>query len=325
MNIVYIPSGYPLVYEYFDRAIKKVLQETYQNYTIVHPQQLKDTLQSNESNFPFFAFTLLGNHLSPRTIDLLKKNKIELAVWLTEDPFYIDQTIKEIRDYDYVFTVDSGALKKYRSLGFTHVYHLPLGTDPTIFTEEYSDARYNSDVLLVGYPYPSRVQLVEFLLKFGDFEITVIGKQWHNLLSKKFRTHPNLKTYNVWLEPEEIAKFYNGAKIVLNPHRSSSFSHNQNRENIENESMNNRTFDIAVCGAFQLIEDVADLRNFFSEAEMVSYTGLEDCLEKVEFYLREENIRKSVAAIVRNKVLNEHTFQNRINKILNMIQKQAAL
>lgn len=321
MNIVYISSGYPLVYEYLDRAIKKVLQKEYQNYTIVHPKQLKNTQPFNNIKFPLFAFTLLGNRLSQQTIDFIKKNKIQLAVWLTEDPYYIDQTIKDIKHYDYIFTVDSGALKKYRSLGFTNVYHLPLGTDPTLFTKKQSDPHYNSDVLLVGYPYPLRVQLVEFLLKFGDFKITVIGKQWHNLLSKKLRTHPNLKVYNVWLEPEEIAKFYNGAKIVLNPHRSSSFSHNQNRENIKNESINNRTFDIAACGTFQLIEDVADLRRFFSEEEMISYANLKDCLEKIVFYLQEVEIRQRIAAKARTKVLNEHTFQHRIEEILHLVQQ----
>ncbi|MCJ7841373.1 glycosyltransferase [Lederbergia sp. NSJ-179] len=321
MKILYISSGYPMIYHYLDRNIERALHYASQKCILFQPHESIDQLESilNEEEAPQFSLTLLGDHLSKQARNLLSDYHMKQAVWLTEDPFYIDQTIQRIFDDDYVFTIDSGAQKEYLSAGFSHVYHLPLGTDPTTFARMQVDNRYQSDVLLVGYPYPSRVQLVEFLLRNGSFPITVIGKQWYNRLAKKYRKHVNITLYDQWLEPEEIAKFYNGAKIVLNPHRHSGFSFQQNRRNIRNETINNRTFDIAACGAFQLIEELPDLRLFFSEDEMISYQDHRDCLEKIYFYLTREQIRRRVGVQVQKKVYNKHTFQHRIETIMDIM------
>lgn len=316
--MIYIPSLYPLIYDYLDRAIVQSLREIQGQVNVVHPRDIFSTMNSIKS--PHIAFTLLGDHLPQQSIDQLKNLNIKLAIWLTEDPFYIDETIHKIHQYDYVFTVDLGAYKKYRALGFEHVYHLPLGTDPSIFMPMKTELYYCSDVLLVGYPYPSRVQLVEYLLEHGEFSITVIGNHWINRIPKRFRHHPNLTIHNKWLDPTEIAKFYNGTKIVLNSHRSSLLPFNKNKENVINETINNRSFDIAACSAFQLIDDMRDLRNYFSEEEVISYKNQRDCLEKINFYLKDSILREEFATNARKKVMQEHTFKHRIESILKTVK-----
>ncbi|MFD2879981.1 hypothetical protein ACFTAO_34770 [Paenibacillus rhizoplanae] len=59
---------------------------------------------------------------------------------------------------------------------------------------------------------------------------------------------------NTWVQPETAAKFYNGAKIVLNIHRPSAEKYNRNQSGIIATSINNRTFDAASCEAFQLTD-----------------------------------------------------------------------
>ncbi len=234
-NILFIPSGYPLIYHYLDKNIEEALYSTGQKYIRFHPKEPIERLQTilSSNNSPVFAFTLLGDHLSDPVYDLLKHSSIKLAVWLTEDPYYMDRTLQKIQKYDYAFTIDLGAYRTYLSVGFSHVYHLPLGTDISIFTKQEVEPIYQSDLLLVGYPYPNRIRLIEFLLENGTLPITVIGKQWHNQLSKKFRNHDQLNLYDQqWIEPEKVAKFYNGAKIVLNPHRPAKFLSNENKRGI---------------------------------------------------------------------------------------------
>lgn len=315
--MLYVSSGFSKIYQYLDRTIEKVLQQFCNKCILFQPEESIQRLQAilHDHDRPHWALILLGSHFSKQASDLLRKHNVKQAVWLTEDPYYMDKTLQDIHLYDYVFTIDSGAYKVYRSAGFSHIYHLPLGTDPSIFTRQKVDFPYQSDVLLVGYPYPSRIQLIEFLLQNGTFSITVIGKQWHNHLSKKFRRHDQLCMYDQWMEPEGVAKFYNGAKIVLNPHRQANFS-----KGVMNETINNRTLDIAACGAFQLIEDLPGLRSYFSEEEMISYQYPKDCLDKIHFYLEKEEIRQQFADRAQKKVCNEHTFQHRIETMLDLME-----
>ncbi|MBP1917368.1 spore maturation protein CgeB [Lederbergia galactosidilyticus] len=317
MNLIYVSSMYSKIYQYLDRNIENVLLQFCDKCILFQPEQSIQRLQAilNEHDRPLWALILLGNHFPKQASDLLRKHNVKQAVWLTEDPYYMNKTLQNIHLYDYVFTIDSGSYNAYLSAGFSHVYHLPLGTDPSIFTDQEVDSSYHSDVLLVGYPYPSRVKLVEFLLENGTFPITVIGRQWHNQLSKKFRRHDQLCMYDQWMEPEIIAKFYNGAKIVLNPHRQVNFF-----KGIKNETINNRTLDIAACGAFQLIEDLAGLRSYFSEDEMISYQDREDCLEKVSFYLDKKDLRQHIADSAQKRVCHEHTFRHRVETILDIMK-----
>lgn len=322
MKLILIPSGVPFIYDYLDRSIECALfKHTSKPPIVVNADTFNDKLSMKPTEHPAVALAILGDQLSQSTIKKIKDLNIQLAVWLTEDPFYIDRTIQAIQDYDIVFTIDYGAYKKYVSEGFSHVFHVPLATNPTIFHKSSVETQYENEVLLVGAPYPTRVQLVQYLLKHGDFQITVIGRHWHNRIPKKLRKHPNLSIINQWLDPKSIAKYYQGAQIVINAHRQSMFALNQNRENIKNETVNNRTFDIAACETFQLIENLPDLRSSFTEDEIIAYNDFNDCLDKINFYLKEVDLRNQIAHKAYLRAHQEHTFQQRIQDIMNLIQK----
>ena len=86
------------------------------------------------------------------------------------------------------------------------------------------------------------------------------------------------------MEPSIVADFYNGANIVLNTHRPFNLKQNQNRLGIEGKTINNRTFDVAACGSFQLIEFKEDLPNHFIEdEEMVSFRSDQELLKKIDY------------------------------------------
>lgn len=112
---------------------------------------------------------------------ILKKSGIKLACWMTEDPYYFDKTIQVINRFDYIFTIDTGSLKHYQSV-HSNAYHLLLGKDPTIFKPRLVEHAYKSDLLLVGYPYPTRVNFIHFLKKNTNYQIALIGTGWRNRL-----------------------------------------------------------------------------------------------------------------------------------------------
>lgn len=125
---------------------------------------------------------------------------------------------------------------------------------------------------------------------------------------------------DTWMNPELVSYFYNGANIVLNPHRSHNFLLNQNTSGIISESINNRTFDIAACGTFQLIEEKPNLRSFFTEEKMISYQDYEDCLCKVVTYMNDEKKREIIAQKGQKIVIGQHRFRQRVKEMMKIIQ-----
>ncbi|MED2628857.1 DUF3880 domain-containing protein, partial [Bacillus thuringiensis] len=166
MKLLYITSGYSKIYQYLDQSIQSTLINQNFEWLAVQPSELIQQLDFITTTFhPNIVFTLLGNHLPQKAIQYFKKSNIKLAVWLTEDPFYIDTSLLLLNNFDFIFTIDSEALKYYTALGYTNVYHLPLATNIEVFKPHLKNLKYKSEVLFIGYPYPNRVKLIQFLLE----------------------------------------------------------------------------------------------------------------------------------------------------------------
>jgi spore maturation protein CgeB len=218
-----------------------------------------------------------------------------------------------------VFTIDTAALKVYKEAGHNKVYYLPLGTDPGIYHPTASQRQYESDICLVGYPYPDRIKIIQYLLEQTNYSIQVVGGQWDNKLLKSKRSS-KLSIHSHWIPPAIAEHYYNSASINLNTHRPFQLKQNKNVKAIMNQSINNRTFDIASCGAFQLLEYKPDLHLHFADGEeIISFKSYEDLLKKVKYYMSHAEERKNISDQTREKVLSNDTFIHRLNEMFNKI------
>ncbi|HDX9511384.1 TPA: glycosyltransferase [Bacillus cereus] len=321
MKLLYITSGYSKIYQYLDQSIQSTLINQNFEWLAVQPSELIQQLDFITTTFhPDIVFTLLGDHLPQKAIQYFKKRNIKLAVWLTEDPFYIDTSLLLLNNFDFIFTIDSEALKYYTALGYTNVYHLPLATNIELFKPNQKNSKYKSEVLLIGYPYPNRVKLIQFLLEKTPYHYTIIGQHWRNKLLKKWKNHRRIKIIEGWIPPQEVALYYNNASLILNPHRSHLFPQNKNKNKVKNNTINNRAFDIAACQGFQIIEEKPDLSSFFNKDEIVSYNSFEDCLNKLSFYLNDAISKRLMVEKIHARVISQHTFYERIHFITTTIQ-----
>lgn len=321
MKLLYITSGYSKIYQYLDQSILGTFIDQNSEWLAVQPSDLIQQLDFIITTFhPDIVFTLLGNHLPQKAIQYFKKRNIKLAVWLTEDPFYIDTSLPLLTNFDFIFTIDSEALKYYTTLGYTNVYHLPLATNIDVFKPSLKNIKYKSEVLFIGYPYPNRVKLIQFLLEKTTYHYTIIGQHWRNKLLKKWKNHRRIKIIEEWVSPQEVSLYYNNASLILNPHRSHLFPQNKNINRVKSNTINNRTFDIAACQGFQIIEEKSDLASFFKKDEIISYNSFEDCLNKVSFYLDDTISKRLMVEKIHTKVITHHTFHERIHFITNILQ-----
>ncbi len=320
MRILYIPSGFKRIYEYFDNSIIKELAILKHEVKSFNALLGLDHLQSIVRSFrPNLVLTMVGIKMPTKIITWLREQGIPTAIWFTEDPYYIDRTLKLLPYYDIVFTIDTAALKVYQDNGHKQCYYLPLGANPLVYHTDNSTTEKKYDLCLVGYPYPDRVKLIKLLLQKSAYTVLVVGAKWDQYL-KSHKQNRNLFINNNWVAPNKVVQYYHQSKIVLNTHRPFDLKENQNSLLIINESVNNRTFEIACCGAFQLIDHKTNVSTYFDKGkEIVSFQNDDDFLEKVNYCISHTKERMKIAKNANEKALKEHTFSQRIKQMLAFI------
>jgi len=87
------------------------------------------------------------------------------------------------------------------------------------------------------------------------------------------------------------------------------------------KTVNQRVFDVPLCGGFLLTDRQEDLLELFADDEVALYESSEDVADKARYYLANPAIRASIAARARKRILNEHTYRHRMGSMLDMVFK----
>ena len=260
---------------------------------------------------PDLILALAQAPLTPESISTLKKLNIPIAFWFVED----FRTLKYWRDvasfYDYFFTLQRGEfIDELLSIGAKNSYYLPQGCLPSVH-KEISLSRddvdqYSADISFMGAGYYNRVQSFPRLLNH-DFKIW--GTEWalESLVGSR------VQNKNKRVDPFDIVKIYNAGKINLNLHSSTSHE----GVNPVGDFVNPRTFEIAACGGFQLVDERSELADLMAPGiEVATFSSIDDLCKKVNYYLKYEDEARSIAAKGKTKVLKEHTIQHRMHEML---------
>ena len=81
-----------------------------------------------------------------------------------------------------------------------------------------------------------------------------------------------------------------------------------------------RVWDVLGAGGFLLTNYQAEIGYYFEDGkDLVCYEDIGDLVEKADFYLKHEELRKSIALNGHEKVKKYHTYDERIKKMLNII------
>lgn len=260
---------------------------------------------------PDLILALAQAPLTPESISTLKKLNIPIAFWFVED----FRTLKYWRDvapfYDYFFTLQRGEfIGELLSIGAKNSYYLPQGCLPSVHKEinlSRDDIdQYSADISFMGAGYYNRVQSFPRLLNH-DFKIW--GTEWalESLVGSR------VQNKNKRIDSFDIVKIYNAGKINLNLHSSTSHE----GVNPVGDFVNPRTFEIAACGGFQLVDERSELADLMAPGiEVATFDSIDDLGKKVNYYLKYEDEARSIAARGKKKVLKEHTIQHRMHEML---------
>ena len=274
---------------------------------------------------PQLVLVFHGAFLSARLVEAIKRMGCKTALWVADDPYEIDNALIYAGVYDYIFTVDAATAPIYKRFGSNNVFHLPLAAYPPLHHRKVVSSKYRSDVCFIGSAFYNRLELFDEIADYlSTLNLKIIGQWW-----EKLRSFSKLKPFIIekLVGPAEAACYYNGAKINLNLHRASDTEayFEGNKFKIKAVSPNNRTFEIAGCGAFQLADNQRqDLGKYFRIGEEIEiFEDANDLVEKIEHYLNDSKKRERMSQNAQKRSYEEHTFRNRLEFLLDTIGTEA--
>lgn len=318
IHVLYVTAGIGVPYPALDQAVIDALEGLVQGVSVANPSD--DIVSIARKVKPDLVLVLNGVVLTAEKVDKLRRRGFKTAVWFTDDPYYTDWTISIAPRYDYVFTLELNCLPFYRKLGCKNVYYLPFAVNPGAFHPKHVPTSYQSDICFIGTAFWNRVKLIDQLAPILMNRKVVIAGWWWDRLQNYSNLSSQIKLGD-WMSPEDTASYYNGAKIVINLHRSiDDDTINVNSRKIEALSVNPRTFEISGCATLQLSDIRQDIDNLYNAGtEIATYVTDKDLVEKIDYYLTHEEERQRVALGGLMRTRRDHTYQKRLSSMLSII------
>ncbi|WP_022662897.1 CgeB family protein [Paucidesulfovibrio longus] len=265
---------------------------------------------------PDMVLALAQAPLTRQVLKRLRNDHVVTAMWFVEDfrLFTYWKTFAPLYDVFAVIQKDQ-IFDELKAIGQENVLYLPLAAQPDFHRPlELSSVerrKWGSDVSFMGAGYPNRRLAFRELLGF-DFKIW--GSDWDgdHVLA------PYLQMGGARVSSEECVRIFNATKINLNLHSSVHVEQLVSR----GDFVNPRTFEVAGCGAFQLVDERSLLPESFRDDEMATFTSLEDLKEKIAYYLSRPEEREATAQRGRERVLAEHTYAHRMASLVEFTARQ---
>lgn len=202
--------------------------------------------------------------------------------------------------------------------GYKH-YTIPLAADKTVLKLVY-DQKFKADISFIGTLLPEKRRFFKehvYPLR-KSYDVRLYGQDW--TLYQRIRgwiqrggqyfNIPYLRDFNKpKLQLEDEAKIYNSSVISINVH--------EDYQKKYGGDCNERTFKIPLAGGFEITDDVACIRKYFKEGEeIIIAKDKKDWFEKIDYYMKNPEKRLAIIEAGRRRVLAEHTYHNRVERIL---------
>lgn len=316
LKVLYVPQGFPAI----DQGVSEALRMSVGELQIADPKRMLELAAAMK---PDLVLVLNGLHVFPadhlQQIDAIRGLGVRTAIWFADDPYFTQQTVQIAPHYDWVLTHELAAADFYHHLGCANVHYFPLGVNPGVFRPMAVAPEYRSDVCFIGQGFWNRIELFDTVAsRLKKHRVVIAGGLWDRLKHYQI-LKPNIK--DGWMPIEESVQYYNGAKIVINIHRTTDpLSDNKNTYRLPGKSINPRTYEITACGTLQLTDIRDDLPLYYRPGlELETFRGPEELMGKIEYYLSREDERRRIALRGMMRTMREHSYIDRIQKLLELL------
>lgn len=182
--------------------------------------------------------------------DAIAQLKGHKLLWTMEDPYESDVTFDMLPVFYYVFTSDENTAAALKKEGTGNkIFFVPHACNPKVHRPEFVTWQYRGDSLFVGNAYPSRLKYFAAQAEeFKDKLVTIIGVGYRGLDG-----YQHQRLIHGHISEDEMVRYINGHRIVINLHRQNADLDMANSRKIEASSFNNRYYEVMACGTKQLV------------------------------------------------------------------------
>ena len=213
-----------------------------------------------------------------------------------------DIEIAEYNTYDFNFVSSKIWASHLKNEVRTTVFPLLQCTDTDVFTGEQDKKVERSQVLFVGNTRGVFRDVIRNSIP-ADYQVSVYGQGWEKFIDSKYIKGTVIANKN-------LNYYYSNCDILLNDHWG---------DMKEKGFVSNRIFDGLAAGAFIITDKVEGMDPELSECVAVYENG-EDLRKKIDYYLQNPELRKSMASKGQAVVRNKHTFQQRVDTMIRVME-----
>lgn len=267
-----------------------------QNNSAALLEQINNAIK-NEGKIDLLIGQMWANYLSVETLKEVQKLGIVTMNIAMDDRLPEHwETYKRIPlgsigladGLDLVLTSCPDCCIRYSLKGCPSIFW-PMASDPDLFKPA---KEKNIDVCFVGNNYGARGNIIRKLMKNG-IKVEAYGSGWPN----------------GYIGHQQIADVFGRSKIILG---IGTIAYNK-----DIYTLKLRDFDATMAGALYLTHRNPDLLKLFSEGKEIEYYSNEaEAIQKIIFYLQQDELRKKIALAAAEKARNYHTWEIRIAEAL---------
>jgi spore maturation protein CgeB len=273
-------------------------------------------LAKAETFKPDLVLALAQAPLSRQTLKRLRQMKIPTVMWFVEDFTLFTYWEAYAPHYDAFAVIQrQPLLAKLEGIGQKNALYLPLAADPDFHKPleptPVEKRQWGADVAFLGAGYPNRREAFKDLTGSG---LKIWGSDWDGdeILA------PLVQRGGERIAPEDAVKIFNATAVNLNLHSSID-----GKKLVSGgDFVNPRTFELAMCGAFQLVDERSLLPELFAPDELATFTDLEGLKASIHRFLAAPGERRAYAERARARALKDHTYQARMETLLAFLEER---
>lgn len=252
-------------------------------------------------------FSLYTDQFKVETVEQMRNFTTSLC-FFHDDTWRVEYSKFWAQHFDFFTTPDIYGEQKYIRLGMRNAIHFPFGCNERLYFK--MDVQKKYDVSFVGGWHPYRSWLIDRIRKAG-ISVEVAGYRW----PKGILSH------------SEMVTLFNESRINLNLSNSTSWDirylssslraiAHQMRSSKNVEQLKARHFEINGCNSFQLSYYVEGLEKYYEiGSEIGIYIDPDDLIRKIQYFLKDDHLRESIAQAGYQRTLRDHTFAKRFQSV----------
>lgn len=241
---------------------------------------------------------LFEQEIFPETIRTITEELDTVTFnWFTDDHWRFDNFSRFYAPpFSYVATTDPQSVPKYHGIGYENVILSQWACNQYLYKP--IPGERTMDATFIGMPHGDRKKIIRHLRKNG-IDVKTWGYGW-----------PEGR-----LTQQQMIETFSRSKINLNLANSSTksriFFWRKGTQQIKG-----RNFEVPGCGSFLMTNYVAHLEDYFEIGkEVVCFENQKDLLEKIRYYLKNDEEREAIALAGYERIINDHTYEKRFRII----------